>query len=217
MFCRRYGHAWKPVLAALILLITAAAGGLSIARRLEWHQISSDPPIWIFSGWTGGDIYNVELRIRPDCSSRPTRLLFPSATLVIDSATSTPAEPGAATTRGNIILSYDRPEFPVIYQPRLVRTVADDYPPTSSTARRYSEWSDYVDLAPGRETWFILRFPLPPMELGHRLRPKPETVPERFTIRLRALDLGCSVPVTLSRSFPLDGRELLLDLGPRAR
>lgn len=78
MFCRRYGHAWKPVLAALILLITAAAGGLSIARRLEWHQISSDPPIWIFSGWTGGDIYDVELRIRPDCLSRPTRLLFPN-------------------------------------------------------------------------------------------------------------------------------------------
>ncbi len=183
------------------------------------ETLSAAPLVRVGYGWSGGDIYDMTIEVRPDCASRPMRLLFPTAQLAQDQAARSPLPASAGVTTASVWVTYDN-----LHSRRYpVRLAAQDADATTGPAApsaqrngaRPGQWSDYVDLAPGRTARFRLRFSLPPMELGRRLLPK--TVPETFTLTLDHLDLGCTAPLTIRRTFPLQGRELLLKLGPRAK
>jgi hypothetical protein len=220
------------VIALVIVLcsIAPSARALSIAQSWPLETLSTAPLVRLSHGWSGGEIYDMTLEIGSECTTHPVRLLFaPTKAPTLDLNTSNPATLDVHLTTPTVWASYDlNPsdryrvqlvnQYPYLMFPEGVE--APDYVTTGPATLRAAwmhrrGWTDYVDLVPGQTARFQLRFPLPPMELDRRL--KPRHAPSTVTLTIEHLDLGCTTPLTIRRTFPLNGRDLLLKLGPRAR
>lgn len=209
-------RAVRTAVAAALVITAGAAAALSLAYGEAVEEVSASPYAAVDHRWTGGAIYDLTLKLRPDCADRPVRLLFPDVELAQDKSSNAPAPEARSVTTASIWISYDD-RFSTRYPVRMVEQ-RDEISTASREQERRARvsqgWTDYIDLEPGRLSTVRLRFSLPPMELGKKLRPL--RVPERFTLTLDHIDVGCSQPLVLRRTFPLRGREHLLKLGPRA-
>lgn len=203
-------------LGAALCCLAASTYALSIAQVWPMETLSTSPLVKLSHGWTGGEIYDMTLEVEGGCTSQPVRLLFPTVSLAQDLNMSSPPSLSTLVTTPTIWVSYDLkpaercPVHMVMQQPNVITGPAPVRPLWPAHRR---QWTDYVDVESGLTGRFRLRFPLPPMKLGRRLLP--ERAPEFFTLSIENLDLGCTTPLTIRRTFPLNGREMLLEIGPR--
>ncbi len=194
-------------LGAVLCCIAASAYALSIAQVWPMETLSTSPLVKLSHGWTGGEIYDMTLEVEGGCTSQPVRLLFSTAALAQDLNTSSPPSPSTRVTTPTIWVSYDLkpaeryPVHTVMQQPNVTTGPASVRPLWPAHRRG---WTDYVNADPGLTARFRLRFPLPPMKLDRRLLP--ERAPESLHAHNRELDLGCTTPLTIRRTFPLNGR-----------
>ncbi len=188
---------------------------LAMPAPMTTETLSTSPLVQINHGWSGGDVYDVTLHLQAGCATRPVRLLFPTVNITEDNSTSKPAAAGSEVTTASMWVTYDgeKRRYPVFLLKRETENTSATVQNTVG-AVNLPQWTDYLDIRPGKMVQFRVRFQLPPMKLDNRQRPK--HVPKTFTLVLNRLDIGCSTPLSIKQTFRLWNRDSLLLLGPNA-